>query len=135
MARSGDYSRVLAAANDATGAVAVFDSGGSLLAGPQALGSGIISFVAANADGSRFAVAFTASGGPQVLLLDSGPLNVLGSYPSSGTVGLAFSREWANAVRFGAAGKFQRDHRAFYNDTDGFLPCAHAILRKFADRN
>jgi hypothetical protein len=92
MARSGDYSRVLAAANDATGAVAVLDSGGNLVAGPQALGSGIISFVAANADGSRFAVAFTASGGPQVLLLDSG-LNVLGSYPSSGAVGLAFSRD------------------------------------------
>jgi hypothetical protein len=71
MARSADYSRVLAAANDATGAVAVFDSGGNIVAGPQALGSGITSFVAANADGSRFAVAFTASG----------------------AVGLAFSRD------------------------------------------
>ena len=62
MARSGDHTRVIVASNDATGEVAVFDSNGNLLIGPKALGSGAISFAAANSDGSRFAVVFGPAG-------------------------------------------------------------------------
>lgn len=92
IARSGDRTRVLAAANDASGEVAVFDANGNLLAGPQAPVAGAISAAAANADGSRFAVAAIVNGAPQVLLLDS-KLNLLGSYANYGASGLVFSAD------------------------------------------
>ena len=90
LARSGDHSRVLAAANDSSGEIAVFDGTGNLLVGPRAPLAGAISLAAANSDGSRFAVAITADGAAQVLLLDAS-LNLLGSYASSGATGLVFS--------------------------------------------
>jgi hypothetical protein len=90
LARSGDHSRVLAAANDDSGELAIFDQNGNLIAGPQAPMAGAISVATANSDGSHFAIAITAGGVTQVLLLDSG-LNLLGSYASAGAVGLVFS--------------------------------------------
>ena len=90
LARSGDHSRVLAAANDSTGELAVFDHNGSLVAGPLAPMAGAVSAAAANSDGSRFAVAITVGDTAQVLLLDAS-LNLLGSYASSGPSGLVFS--------------------------------------------
>ena len=92
MARSADHTRVIVASNDATGEIAVFDSNGNLLTGPKALGSGAISFAAANSDGSRFAVVFGAPAASQVFLLD-GNLNSLGSYSSPGAAGIVFSRD------------------------------------------
>ncbi len=92
LARSGDHSRVLAAANDSSGELAVFDLNGNLVAGPLAPLAGAISAAAANSDGSSFAVAINAGGVAQVLLLD-GSLNLLGSYASTGAVGLVFSRD------------------------------------------
>ena len=62
MARSADHTRVIVACNDSTGEIAVFDSNGNLLTGPKALGSGAVSFAAANSDGSQFAVVFGAPG-------------------------------------------------------------------------
>jgi hypothetical protein len=92
MARSGDHTRVIVACNDSTGEIAVFDSNGNLLTGPQSLGTGAISFAAANSDGSQFAVVFGAPGASQVFLLD-GNLNVLGSYSSPSAAGIVFSRD------------------------------------------
>ncbi len=92
MARSGDHTRVIVASNDSTGEIAVFDSNGHLLTGPKALGAGTVSFVAANSDGSRFAVVFGTPGTAQVFLLD-GNLNSLGSYSSPSAAGIVFSRD------------------------------------------
>jgi hypothetical protein len=90
IARAGNHNSVLATANDSTGALAVFDSNGNLLAGPHAPLAGTISVAAANSGGTLFAIALNASGVSQVLLLD-GRLNVLGNYATPGTVGLVFS--------------------------------------------
>jgi len=92
MARSGDRTRVIVASNDSAGEAAIFDSNGNLLTGPKALGAGVISFAAANSDGSRFAVVFGAPAASQVFLLD-GSLNSLGSYSSPGAGGTVFSRD------------------------------------------
>jgi len=92
MARSGDRTHVIVASNDSTGEAGIFDSNGNLLTGPIALGAGVISFAAANSDGSRFAVIFGAPSASQVLLLD-GSLNLLGSYSSPGASGIVFSRD------------------------------------------
>ncbi len=92
LARSGDHTRVLAAANDSSGELVVFDRNGALAAGPSAPMSGTISAAAANSDGTRFLVAVSAGGPAQVLLLDAS-LNLLGSYASSGPAGLVFSRD------------------------------------------
>lgn len=92
MARSGDRTRVIVASNDSTGEAAIFDSNGNLLAGPIALGADVISFAAANSDGSRFAVIFGSAAVSQVFLLD-GSLNLLGSYSSPGASGIVFSRD------------------------------------------
>ncbi len=92
MARSGDYSRVIAGANDSSGNVVVFAAAGGVIAGPKSLGAGSMSWVAANSDGSRFAVAFSAGGAAKVLLLD-GSLNQVASHASSGNSGVAFSRD------------------------------------------
>ena len=74
MARTGDQTKVLVAASDASGQLAVYDGNGSVLAGPHGLGTGTIPLVAANPNGTRFAVVFVANGSTQVLLLD-GSLN------------------------------------------------------------
>jgi hypothetical protein len=90
LARSRDHTRVLAAANDSSGELVVFDGSGNLLAGPQAPVSGVISAAAANFDGSRFAIANVQGNGVQILLLDAS-LNVLARYATSGSAGVVFS--------------------------------------------
>jgi hypothetical protein len=95
IARTGDQTKVLAAAADSSGELAFFDSTGSVVAGPLTIGTGLISRVAANLDGSRFAVLFAAGGNTQLLLLDSG-LHQLAAYSPSLVHGVAFSRDGKN---------------------------------------
>lgn len=92
MARTGDHSAVIVAANDSSGNVAVFAANGAVSIGPRSLGSGFISLVAANSSGSRFAAVFTSSGTTQLVLLDAG-LNQLGAYASPEIEGVTFSRD------------------------------------------
>ena len=92
LARTGDHSKVLAASNDSSGELAIFDSGGNVVAGPVTLGTGLISRVAANSDGSRFAAVFSASGTTQLLLLDAS-LKQAGVYVPATVHGVAFSRD------------------------------------------
>ena len=92
LARSGDHSKVLAAAADSSGELALFDSAGNVLAGPLSLGSGTISHVAANRDGSRFAVFFSGNSGPQLLLLDAS-LAQVAAYSFTSASGLTFSTD------------------------------------------
>ncbi len=92
LARSGDHSKVLAAANDSTGELALFDSNGNVIAGPLTLGTGLIPRVAANSDGSRFAAIFNANGATQFLLLDAS-LKQVGTYAPALAHGLAFSTD------------------------------------------
>ena len=92
MARTGDQTKVLVAASDASGQLAVYDGNGSALAGPHGLGIGTIPLVAANPNGTRFAVVFVANGSTQLLLLD-GSLNPAGSYTTSAVNGMVFSRD------------------------------------------
>jgi len=92
MARTGDHSAVIVAASDSSGNVAVFAPNGVVSTGPRSLGSGTISWVAANSSGSRFAAVFTAGGTTQLLLLDAG-LNQVGAYGSPEIEGVVFSRD------------------------------------------
>jgi hypothetical protein len=92
MARTGDQTKVLVAASDASGQLAVYDANGNVLAGPYGLGTGTIPLVAANPDGTRFAAVFVANGSTQVLLLD-GSLNPAGAYATSVVNGIVFSRD------------------------------------------
>ena len=92
MARTGDHTKVLVAASDASGELAIFDSNGNVVTGPHGLGNGTIPLVAANPDGSRFAVVFVSNGSAQVLVLDSS-LTQVGSPASINVRGLAFSRD------------------------------------------
>jgi IPT/TIG domain len=92
MARTGDQSRAIVAANDSSGNVAVFAPNGVVSMGPRSLGSGSISWVAANSSGSRFAAVFTSSGARQLLLLDAA-LNQLAAYTSPEIEGVVFSRD------------------------------------------
>ncbi len=92
LARSGDHSKVIVAANDSSGELAVFDSGGNVVAGPLTLGSGLISAVAANSDGSDFAALFAGSGGTQLLLLDAS-LKQVAAYVPAMLHGVVFSRD------------------------------------------
>jgi len=92
MSRTGDHTKVLVAANDASGQVALFDSNGNLIVGPQRLGNGTISFVAGNIDGSRLAVALNANGNSQLFLLD-GSLQQAAAPASINVQGLTFSRD------------------------------------------
>jgi hypothetical protein len=92
LARSGDHSKVLAAANDSSGELALFDSAGHIVAGPLTLGTGLSRILAANSDGSRFASIFAASGGTQLVLLDAS-LKQVGAYTPANAHGLAFSRD------------------------------------------
>ena len=92
MARTGDHAKLLVAASDASGEVAVYDANGNVLSGPRGLGTGTIPLIAANPDGSRFAVVFASNGASQVLLLD-GSLNQVGSRATSFVNGIVFSRD------------------------------------------
>src|SRR5205814_7830530 len=90
LARSRDHSKVLAAANHSSGELALFDSGGHVVAGPLTLGAGLTSIAAANSDGSRFAVLLAASGGTQFLLLDAS-LKQVAAYVPAIAHGVVFS--------------------------------------------
>jgi hypothetical protein len=92
LARSGDHSRVLASANDSSGELALFDSGGNVAAGPLTLGSGLILRIAANSDASRFAAVFASGGNTQLLLLDAS-LKQVGAYVSAIVSGVTFARD------------------------------------------
>lgn len=90
MAKSGDASRLIVSAADSTGEIALLDGNGSLLAGPQTIGGGTISFAAANKTGTRFALIFNGGAGQQIELLDQS-LNLLATYNSASATGLVFS--------------------------------------------
>ena len=92
MARTGNHSRIIVAASDASGELAVFDPTGAAIAGPRVLGAGTIPLVAANPDGSRFAVQFVSAGVAQLFLLDAA-LNQVASPLSFTAQGLIFSRD------------------------------------------
>ena len=92
MARSGDGTRLLAAANDSSGGAVVLDGNGNVVSGPQILGSGNITSVAANSNGSRLAALINAAGVQQVVLFDA-MLNSLESYPATSAAGIVFSRD------------------------------------------
>jgi len=92
LARSGDHSKVLAEANDSSGELALFDSGGNVVAGPVTLGTGTIPWAAANNDGSRFAVVFLAAESTQLLLRD-GALQQVAAYLAANVNGVTFSRD------------------------------------------
>jgi IPT/TIG domain len=92
LARSGDHSRVIAAANDSSGEIAIYNATGSVVAGPLALGAGTIPSVAANPDATRFAVVLTISGTPKLVLLD-GSLKQAGVYLPATAHGVVFSRD------------------------------------------
>lgn len=92
MARTGDHTKLLVAASDSSGALAVYDSNGNVVAGPHGIGSGTISLVAANSDGSRHAAVFVSNGASQVLLLDNS-LSQVAVHTSSAIYGIVFSRD------------------------------------------
>ena len=92
MAHTGDRTKLLVAANDASGQLAVLDSSGNVLAGPVSLGAGTIPAIAANTDGSRFAAGFVSGGNSQLLLLD-GSLHQVASPASLAATSLVFSRD------------------------------------------
>ena len=92
MTRTADHSKVLVAAGDASGQVTLLDSNGNVIAGPTMAGQGTMAFVAANPNGAGFAVAVTASGATQVVLLD-GQLNPVAMQSTALLSGLAFSSD------------------------------------------
>jgi len=92
LARSGDHSKVLAASNDSSGELALYDSNGRIVTGPHTLGTGLIRILAASSDGTRLAAVFAASGGTQLLLLDSS-FDLVASYASATPRGVTFSRD------------------------------------------
>src|SRR5260370_31675550 len=69
MARTADHTKIFVAANDASGESAIFDANGNAIAGPHGFGSGTIPLVAANPDGTRFAVEFVSAAAAQLILL------------------------------------------------------------------
>jgi IPT/TIG domain len=92
MARTGDHTKIIIAANDASGDLAIFDANGSVVAGPRTLGAGTLPFAAANIDGTRFAVQLVAAGTSQLILLDAA-LNQSAAPVSVSAQSLAFSRD------------------------------------------
>ena len=92
MAHTGDHTKLFVASNDSSGQVAMFDANGNLLAGPVTVGAGTISSVAANADGSRLAVALMSSATTQLFLLNSA-LNQAAPPIAFAPLGLTFSRD------------------------------------------
>lgn len=95
LARSGDHSKVLAAANDSSGELALFDSAGNVVAGPLTLGTASIPWLAANDDASRFAAVFVSGGNTQILFLDAS-LHQVAAYAASTVHGVTFSRDRKN---------------------------------------
>ena len=92
MVRSGDSRYLFVAANDASGEAAFFDSFGYVVAGPQVLGSGVISFATLNSDGSKVAALLSSGATQQLLLLDA-RLNLLHSYSAADATSVLFSRD------------------------------------------
>jgi IPT/TIG domain len=92
MARSGDGGRVVVAASDNSGEIALFDSNGNVVAGPRGLGSGAIPQVAANIDGSAYAAILISNGSPQLIVLDASLNPIAGPVPTNAT-SLIFSRD------------------------------------------
>src|SRR2546422_6516746 len=95
LARSGDHSKVLVAANDSSGELALYDSGGNVVAGPLTLGTASIPWLAANDDASRFAAVFVSGGNTQILFLDAS-LHQVAAYAASTVHGVTFSRDRKN---------------------------------------
>jgi hypothetical protein len=93
MARTGDQAKVLVAASDASGNVAILDSNGNVLTGPTAVAAGTVPLVAANLDGSRFAAVVVASNAASQIILLDGSLNQIATQPTNGIQGLTFSRD------------------------------------------
>jgi hypothetical protein len=98
MARTGDHTRVLVAASDISGNLVVLDSNGNVRTGPVAAGSGTVRAVAANLDGSRFAVILVSNATSQIILRDS-TLNQIGAQVSTGSFSLDFFARWKISVR------------------------------------
>src|SRR5260370_19495751 len=92
MARPGDHTKVVIAATDASGELAVFDASGNLIAGPHLLGAGTIPLVAANPNGARFGTELGSAGRAQVFLLDAS-LNPVAPALSISAQALVFSRD------------------------------------------
>jgi hypothetical protein len=92
MARTGDHTKIFVAANDASGESAIFDANGNAIAGPHGFGTGTIPLVAANPDGTRFAVEFVSGAAAQIILLDAA-LNQVATPVSFSAQALAFSRD------------------------------------------
>ena len=92
MARTGDHAKLIVAANETSGELAIFDATGAAIAGPRGLGAGTIPLLAANPDGSRFAVQLVSGGVAQLFLLDAA-LNQAASPLSFTARGLTFSRD------------------------------------------
>jgi hypothetical protein len=92
MARSGDHTKLIVAANDASGEAAIFDGSGAVIAGPHGFGAGTIPLVAANPDGTRFAVEVVSAGAAQIFLLDAA-FNQVATPVSVSAQGLVFSRD------------------------------------------
>ncbi|MBZ5702530.1 MAG: IPT/TIG domain-containing protein [Acidobacteriia bacterium] len=92
LARTGDHSRVLAAANDSSGLVALFDASANLLVAPVTLGTGNIPLAAANGNGTGFAVVLASPNAAQVFLLNAA-LSIVASRNVANPHGLLFSRD------------------------------------------
>ena len=92
VARSGDGLRVLVAASDSSGELALFDSNGNVVAGPRGVGAGTIPMLAANANGTAFAVPLVSNGSTQLYLLDASLNPVAGPLTTNAT-SLVFSRD------------------------------------------
>ncbi len=90
MARTGDHTQLIVAASYSSGGLAVYNSSGSVVAGPHSVGTGTIPLVAANSDGSMFAAVLVSNGASQVLLLDNS-LNQVAAHASSAVYGVVFS--------------------------------------------
>jgi hypothetical protein len=92
MARTGDHTKLIVAANDASGEAAIFDATGVAIAGPQGFGAGTIPLVAANPDGTRFAVEFVSASAAQLFLFDAA-FSQVAPPVSLSAQGLFFSRD------------------------------------------
>ena len=90
--RSADRTRLLAAANDSSGEAVVLDGNGNVVGGPQVLGSGSITSLGANSNGTRFAALISSAGVQQLAFFD-GSLNSLGTYAATNAAGIVFSRD------------------------------------------
>ncbi len=92
IARTANHSKALIAAGDASGQVVLVDSNGTGIAGPAVAAQGTVALVAANPDGSGFAVAVTTASATQLVLLD-GQLNQVAVQSTASLSGLTFSRD------------------------------------------